>query len=236
MKAVVVIPTYNESENIRSLIKQILKLGIKNLEILVVDDNSPDKTWKIVEDIGNKKVNLLLRKKDKGRGRAGAAGFKKALDMGADFIIEMDADFSHNPRYIPTLLKKMNEADVVLGSRAVKGGKDVGRPKARLVITKFANLYIKILLGLDVKDCNSGYRCFRREVLEKINPDKIMSKGPAIVQEVLFKAHLKGFKICEIPITFKEREKGNSKLGVRQLYQGYLMVLRLLIMHAFGRI
>lgn len=236
MKIYVIIPTYNEKENIANLINEILRLDIKNLHILVVDDFSPDGTWKIVEEISKKKdnVNLLLRKIKRGRGYAGKDAFIYCLKNKADLIIEMDADFSHNPKYIPLMLKEIKNYDMVLGSRRVKGAREVGRGVIRIIITYLANLYIRIILGLKVKDCNSGFRCFRRDVLEKINPEKIKSKGPAIIQEVLFKAHLKGFKIKEIPITFVNRTKGKSKLGTSQLAAGYFMVLKLKIQHLFG--
>ena len=233
MKTIVMIPTYNEKENIGKLINQVLALKIENLEMVVIDDSSPDGTAEIVKGIAskNKKVHLILRTKNKGRGYAGKAGYKYALEHNADYIIEMDADFSHNPEYIPELLKKIKECDLVLGSRAVKGGKEVGRNIIRMVITKIANFYIRTLLGLNVKDTNSGFRCFRRSVLENIGVDKITSKGPSIVQEVLFRAHLKGFKIKEIPILFRERKVGTSKLGIPQLFGGYIMVLKLKLLH-----
>ena len=238
MKPFVMIPTYNEKENIADLINEILGLKIKNLHIVVADDNSPDGTWRIVQKISkNKKnVHLLLRKTKRGRGYAGKDGFIYCLKHNADVIIEMDADMSHDPKYIPLMLKELNNADLILGSRQLKGSKETGRSIIRKTITYFANLYIQILLGLKIKDCNSGYRCFKRKVLEKINLNSIESKGPAIVQEVLFKAYLKGFKIKEIPITFVNRTKGKSKLGIKQLANGYFMVLRLKMKHLAGKI
>ncbi len=232
------IPTYNERENIKNLIDKILKLKIKDLHVVVADDNSPDETWKIVQEISrkNKNVHLLLRKKDKGRGSAGKDGFVYCLKHGADIIVEMDADMSHDPKYIPSMLKELKNADLILGSRRVKGSEEVGRSFIRRIITYLANLYIKLMLGLKVNDCNSGFRCFKREVLEKINAEKLESKGPAIVQEVLFKAHLKGFRIKEIPITFVNRTKGYSKLGIPQLAAGYFMVLRFKILSMLGRL
>ena len=236
MKTFVMIPTYNEKENIKSLIDKILKLKIKNLHIVVVDDNSPDGTWRIVQDLSNKNrnVHLLLRKKDKGRGAAGKDGFIYCLNHGADIVVEVDADLSHDPKYIPLMLKELNNADIILGSRRVEGAKEIGRSLMRRIITYIANFYIRSMLGLKVRDCNSGFRCFKREVLEKINAARLESKGPAIVQEVLFKAHLKGLKIKEIPITFVNRTKGNSKLGMPQLAAGYFMVLKLKIKNIFG--
>lgn len=238
MKTFVMIPTYNESENIRILIDKILGLKINDLNIVVVDDNSPDGTAGIIKKISkrNKNVHLLLRKKDKGRGYAGRDGFIYCLKHGADAIVEMDADMSHDPKYIPKMIEELKNADLILGSRRVEGAEEIGRSFARRIITYLANLYIKVVLGLKVRDCNSGFRCFKRKVLEKINVEKLESKGPAIVQEVLFKAHLKGFKIKEIPITFVNRTKGRSKLGMPQLIAGYFMVLRLKMLSIIGRI
>src|SRR3989338_9924791 len=164
MKPYVMIPTYNERENIANLIGQILKLKIKNLHIVVVDDNSPDGTWKIVQSISKKKKNvyLLLRKKDKGRGSAGKDGFIYCLDHDADVVVEMDADMSHDPKYITALIAGLKTADLVLGSRRVEGSKEIGRIWLRKFVTFGANLYIRLMLGLKVRDCNSGFRCFRR--------------------------------------------------------------------------
>ena len=238
MKTFVMIPTYNEKENIKDLIDRILKLKMKDLHIVVVDDNSPDGTADIVKKISKykKNVHLLLRKKDKGRGAAGRDGFIYCLRHNADIVVEMDADLSHDPKYIPLLIDELKNADLILGSRRVEGGKEIGRSFIRKIVTYFANLYIRFMLGLKVKDCNSGFRCFNREVLEKINLERLESKGPAIVQEVLFKAHLKGFKIKEIPIKFVDRTKGKSKLGFAQLITGYFMVLKLRIQNLFGTI
>src|SRR3989338_8537996 len=235
MKTHVMVPTYNEAGNIGKLLNE---LSLYNVDIVVVDDNSPDGTAEIVKDImkGNDKFHLLLRKEKRGRGNAGKDGYKYCLENGADYILEMDADFSHEPRDVPRLIEAMNDADVVLGSRFAEGGSQVGRNILRRTITFFANLYIRLLLGLKVKDCNSGFRCFMREVLEGIDAGKIFSTGPDIVQEVLYKAHLKGFKIKEIPIVFHERVKGESKLGWKQLWRGYLMVLKLKYMHLKGEI
>jgi len=232
------IPTYNEKENIKNLINKIIKLKIKDLNIVVADDSSPDGTWKIIEQISkkNKNIHLLLRKKDKGRGAAGRDGFAYCLKKGADAVVEMDADFSHDPKYIPQMIKELKNADLILGSRRAEGSKEIGRSFVRRAITHIANSYIRVMLGLNVKDCNSGFRCFKRAVLERINLDKLESKGPSIVQEVLFKAHLKGFKIKEIPITFTNRTKGQSKLGIPQLAAGYFMVLKLKFLSVIGKI
>src|SRR3989338_5395136 len=206
MKTFVLIPTYNEKENIANLINEILKLKIKNMHIVVADDSSPDGTWKIVQGISKKQknVHLLLRKKDRGRGSAGRDGFIYCLKNKADIIVEMDADFSHNPEYIPIMLKEIKNYDIILGPR--------------------------------VRDCNSGFRCFKSGILKKIEPEKLESKGPSIVQEVLFKAHLKKARIVEIPIVFINRKKGVSKLGIKQLMLAYVMVLKLKLRHLSGLI
>lgn len=237
MKTVLVIPTYNEAENIERLITALRRLNL-DLDILVVDDNSPDGTSTIAERLmkKDKKLHLLLRTRDKGRGSAGVAGFKKALDMKADIICEMDADFSHDPQYLPALLKELEKGDVVLGSRAVSGGSDDDRPFLRRMLTVFANFYIRLLLGVPVRDCNSGYRCFKRRVLAALNLDKITTKGPGIVQEILYRAHLAGFRIVEVPISFVERRKGTSKLGFKHLYRGYFLILKLRFLRLIGRL
>src|SRR3989338_3095540 len=238
MKTYIMIPTYNERENIAALIGEILKLNIKNLHIVAVDDNSPDGTASIVKGISKKRknVHLLLRTKNKGRGAAGKDGFIYCLQHGADVVIEMDGDFSHHPRYIPQMLREMQKYDLVLGSRLVKGGHDIGRGIIRRIITILANFYITVMLGIRVKDCNSGFRCFRGSLLRKIKVERLESKGPSIVQEVLFKAHLAGARIKEIPIDFINSTKGKSKLGLREVAMGYWKVLKLKCAHLAGRL
>lgn len=228
MKTYVMIPTYNERENIGNLIREILNLNIPDLYILVVDDNSPDGTSEVVRNLSGKhpEVELLLRTTERGRGAAGIAGFKYALDHEADSVIEMDADFSHHPKYIPQLLEALRDADMVIGSRFVGGGKDVNRGIARRIITLLAGIYVRILLGLKIKDVSSGYRCFKRKVLEAIGLDSMISTGPSIVSEVFYRAHLKGFSIKEIPIEFKDRIHGQTKLNYKILIKTLLMVLK----------
>jgi dolichol-phosphate mannosyltransferase len=238
MNIVVMLPTYNESENIEHLIHALFQLNIAHLEILVVDDHSPDGTWKIVERLMKKYpfLHLLLRTGPRGRGLAGVAGFLKALEMGADIVVEMDADFSHNPSSLPSLLSALDSADMVVGSRAVKGGSDFDRPFLRQLLTVFANLYIRLLLGVRVKDCNSGYRVFRRNVLTSIDLEHITSHGPGIIQEVLYRVHLHKFRIKEVPIAFVERKRGLSKLGFSHLYQGYILILKLRLLRLMRKL
>jgi len=237
MKTIIMLPTYNEAENIEKIIKAI-KQQVPQTTILVVDDNSPDGTWKIVKKLAkqDKTIHLLHRTTNKGRGAAGIAGFKQALAMQGDIICEMDADFSHDPKYLPSLLEALQTADMVLGSRAVSGGKDADRSFLRQLITKLANLYTRLLLGIRVKDCNSGYRCFKRKVLEDINLDSLTSTGPGIVQEILYKVAVKNFVIKEVPISFIERKEGKSKLQVKHLYRGYFNIVKLRLQHLFGKL
>jgi len=235
-KIFIMIPTYNERGNIALLIKEIFSLKIPNLEIVVVDDNSPDRTWEVVKDISkkNKKVHLLHRTRNRGRGLAGVAGFKYALEHGADYIMEMDADFSHQPRHIPELLKTAERYPVVLGSRSVKGGRDIGRTLFRRLVTFLSNLFIRIIFGISIQDPNSGFRCFRREVLEKVDLDTIRSRDADIVQELLYKCHQKGFKIKEIPIRFRDRLHGETTKDWRDYVKGIRVVLRLRLNTLFG--
>lgn len=222
MKTYVIIPTYNEAGNIEALLKEIKAQNIPGLIPVVVDDNSPDGTAKIAE----KEAKVILRTKDRGRGSAGIEGFKYALKEGADYIIEMDADFSHHPKYLKDLIKPMDKYDIVIGSRFVEGGKDLDRGIARKVVTTFARNYIKWILGIKVNDITSGYRCFRRKVLEAIGLDHMISAGPSIVSEILYKASLKGFKIYETPIVFEDRKTGETKLNAKILLKTLYMIYK----------
>ncbi len=235
MNIVVVIPTYNERESIGSLIREVLSLSLE-LNILVVDDNSPDGTGAIVSKLAEEspKVRLLTRKKRKGRGSAGVDGFKKALEMGADMVIEMDADFSHHPRHIPDLVANANNYHVVLGSRFVVGGADRDRGMLRQMVTRLAGLYVRTSLGIKIRDVSSGYRCFRKEVFEKVDMDDMISAGPAIVLEILYKVCLNGFSVKEVPIIFEDRRQGQTKLDTITLLETLVMVLRLRKMHRQG--
>jgi len=219
------IPTYNESKNIERLIGQIFGYT-SQVDILVVDDNSPDGTGQIIDKLSaeNPRVHILHRKKLRGRGLAGIAGLRYALNWGAEAIVEMDADFSHDPKHLPTLLEGLNEADVVLGSRFVKGGADVGRGWLRHAITIFANWYIRLVLKIKIKDCTSGYRVFKREVLETIDVDSLISRGPAIVQEILYSSILSGFRVKEVPIVFIDRQRGNSSFNFKIMFEGFMMI------------
>ncbi|MCD4812264.1 polyprenol monophosphomannose synthase [bacterium] len=224
----VMIPTYNEKANIIRLLENIEALGIPNLAIVVVDDCSPDGTGKLVDRFAKKKKNIhaVHRVHERGRGTAGIAGFKYALAHKADMVIEMDADFSHHPRYIPDMIKAAKQCDVVVGSRFVQGGRDLDRGMSRHLITRMANFYIRRVLKItDVHDCTSGYRLFKRSVLESIKMDNTVSLGPSIVQELLYKATQKGYRAKEIPIVFVDRREGKSTFNWRIMVQSFLMTL-----------
>lgn len=234
-KIFIVLPTYNEKENIGRLVETLLSHE-GDYEVVVVDDNSPDKTWKVVQILAetDKRIHLIRRMDDFGRGRSGVAGFRYALDHGADLIVEMDADFSHDPVYVPLLVKAASHYEVILGSRMVEGGSDLERSFIRKYLTLLSSAYARLLLGVSVKDCNSGFRCFRRYVLKSIGPESIKSRGPAIVQEVLFKSHRLGFSISEVPIVFRSRSKGDSNLSIVKLAATFFSVLNFGIVRIMG--
>jgi dolichol-phosphate mannosyltransferase len=229
-KVIAMIPTYNERENIGGLIRDILALPIEHdLSVLVVDDNSPDGTAAEVADIGDRdpRVRLLLRTEKRGRGLSGIAGFREALDLGADYIIEMDGDGSHQPAFIPSLLDATRRQDLVLGSRFIEGGRDADRPPHRRLVTFLVRHFIRRLFSVPVRDVSSGFRCFRREVLEKIGLDSLVSIGPSVVLEILLKAHRLGFTIEEIPIVFVDRKKGRTKLTALTLWRTLRLAIRI---------
>lgn len=221
MRIIVVLPTYNESENIPTLVDELLRLS-RHLEVLVVDDDSPDGTWRIVEQWASRdpRVHLLRRTTERGRGSAGVAGFRKALDLGADLIVEMDADWSHHPRFLRRMLPAARRADVVVGSRLVPGGGEQGRSPVRTLITLMANLYLRVLLGVPVRDCTSGYRVFRRRVLARVDWERVRATGPAIVQEMLVATQAAGARFAEVPILFEERRAGRSTFNSKILLAG----------------
>lgn len=238
---VVTVPTYNESGNIGILIDELLALG-PGFHVLVVDDDSPDGTWRIVAERAQQdaRVELLHRREDRGRGRSGRDGFVRALEIGAPVVVEMDADLSHQPKYIPDMIRRLNggptPVGLVLGSRATGGGKDADRGALRRVITKLANLYIRIVLGIHVRDCNSGFRAWKRTTLERIAVGETFSAGPAIVQELLFKTARAEIGIAEVPIEFQNRRHGESTLTIGKLLTGYVTVLKLRYLSLIGRI
>lgn len=231
----ITVPTYNEAENIGDLLREIRR-RVPDAHVLVVDDHSPDGTSAIVEKLARRdgQVHLLTRFQDKGRGRSGRDGFVHALGQGAKWVVEMDADFSHHPRYLPAILDAARRFDVVLGSRAVPGGCEMGRPASRAVLTGLVGHFLRFMLGVSVRDPSSGYRCWSRRALERIEVEKLVSVGPSIVSEMLFKARLQTLSFEEVPIVFEDRERGESKLDWKTLLRTFEMVFELRRLHRQG--
>ncbi|PQV63035.1 dolichol-phosphate mannosyltransferase [Abditibacterium utsteinense] len=228
----ITIPTYNEAENIGDLLREI-RHYMPGAQVLVVDDNSPDGTSELVQQMreSDAQIHLLTRFEDKGRGRSGRDGFIYALERGAKWAIEMDADFSHHPRYLPAILDAARKNDVVLGSRTMPGGREVGRAKSREFLTSIVGHFLRFMLGVSVRDPSSGFRCWSRHALETIDAPNIVSVGPAIVSEMLFKARLRNLRIAEVPIVFEDRTRGDSKLDFKTLLRTFGMVFELQKMH-----
>ncbi len=237
-KSLIIIPTYNELENIQKMIPEIFGLYENNLDILVIDDNSPDGTGRFVEELSknNNRVKIIRREKKSGLGTAYVEGFKFALKNNYDFIFEMDADFSHDPKEIRNFLKAIKDYDLVLGSRYASGISVVNWPMRRLILSYLANLYTRIITGLPVKDATGGFKCFRRQVLESINFDKVKSNGYAFQIEITFKAWKNGFTILEIPIIFIDRTTGTSKMSKKIVHEAIFMVWKLRLRSIFGHL
>lgn len=215
MKKIVILPTYNEKGNIIKIVPKILasKLG---LDILIVDDNSPDGTGKIADQFVKKyknKVFVLHRKDKEGLGKAYIAGFNWALKKNYGIIIQMDADFSHNPKYLATMLQEIKKYDLVIGSRYVKGGGTKGWTIDRKILSRGGSLYSKIILGITLDDLTGGFKCWRAGSLRRVDLDSITSNGYSFQIEMNFRAATSGLKIKEIPIIFVDREKGKSKMS-----------------------
>ncbi len=236
-KALVITPTYNEAQNVTRLIEEVLQQD-PSVEILIVDDGSPDGTAMLVQEIlqNNPRVHLLQRPQKMGLGTAYVAGFKYAIENKFDYVFEMDADFSHNPEKIPVFLEYIREYDLVIGSRYIQGVNVVNWPMKRLLLSYFANIYTRIITGMPVKDATGGYKCYRREVLESINLDEIKSNGYAFQIEISFKAFKKGFRLFEMPITFVDRNAGVSKMSKKIVYEAVFMVWKLKYRSIFNQL
>lgn len=237
-RAVVIIPTYNERENARNIVYTVLAAEPR-ADVLVVDDNSPDGTAAIVAEIAttSPRVHVLNRPGKMGLGTAYRDGFRWALDRDYEYVLEMDADFSHNPEEIPRFLEAAKTADFVLGSRYLDGNVTVvDWPMSRLMLSYFANVYARIVTGLKLWDATGGFKCFHRRVLEAINLDDVRSNGYAFQIEMSFRAFRKGFRGIEIPIVFTDRTHGTSKMHGGIVREAVLMVWRLRWWALVGRI
>ena len=226
LKALVSLTTYNEKENIESLVNEILK--VDNVRIVIVDDTSPDGTGEIACRLARENPNRIhvIQRQERGAGTANIAAFKYALTQDVDYVIRMDADFSHDPKYIPQFLEKIRDYDVVIGSRLVKGGKSVRNPMRKL-ISNVANLYTRLLFGWHLKDWCGGYRGYSRAALASLDFDKFYSTGYSIGMETLYRLVKKGFSYVEMPIEFIDKRKGKSKFSAKEIVQYMITVLRL---------
>lgn len=239
-KILVIIPTYNESENIASIIPEVLKNSTDrdNYNVLVIDDNSPDGTASIVEKMNNPSVNILKREKKMGLGTAYVTGFRYAIEKGYDLVFEMDADFSHDPKYLKNFVEKINEGyDLVIGSRYNKKGVSVVNwPLRRLLLSYSANIYTRIITGLPVKDTTAGFTCYRVSALSQLNLDNINSNGYSFQIEMKYKFYKKGFRLFEIPILFIDRRAGESKMSRSVVIEACFMVWKLKFKSITGKL
>ena len=224
-RALVVVPTYNERTNVPLLVPAIL-IQDPRLEVLVVDDNSPDGTGQLADDLAKNdaRVHVLHRPVKQGLGKAYIAGFTWALERGYDYVFEMDADFSHDPRFLPEFLRAIETADLVVGSRYKSGVNVINWPMSRLLLSIGANQYARVVTGLPIADSTGGFKCFRRQVLEAIELDRVRSNGYAFQIEMTFRAWKKGFRIAEIPIVFTDRVEGQSKMNRKIVREAIWMV------------
>jgi dolichol-phosphate mannosyltransferase len=236
LKAVVVIPTYNEHENIERLATEVLSKD-NSIHILIVDDNSPDGTGEIADRMAaaDDRIHVLHRKGKLGLGSAYREGFRLAIDQGADYIVEMDADFSHDPAILPRFFEKMSEYDLVIGSRYLNGVSVVNWPLRRLMLSYFASVYTRVITGLRISDCTSGFKCFNRKVLEAIDLNRIRSDGYSFQIEMNYRCVEKGFRIGEVPIIFIDRHAGSSKMSKKIVREAVIMVWKLKLGTIFNK-
>jgi dolichol-phosphate mannosyltransferase len=215
VRRVICLPTYDERENVESMVRALGALELEGLEVLVIDDASPDGTGEIADRLADELpwVHVLHRKKKEGLGPAYLAGFARALELGADFVFEMDCDFSHDPADVPRLAAASEKADLVLGSRYVSGGGTRNWGLVRRFVSRAGSLYAQVLLQLGIRDLTGGFKCYRRAVLEAIDLSAIDSRGYAFQIETTYRAIRAGFRVVEIPITFADREVGGSKMS-----------------------
>ncbi len=237
--SIIIIPTYNERENIEDIIRVVFGME-KVFHILIIDDGSPDGTADIVKRLQEEfpeRLFMIQRKGKLGLGTAYIAGFKWSLDHQYDYIFEMDADFSHDPKDLPRLYKACSEegGDVAIGSRYVSGVNVVNWPMGRILMSYFASAYVRIITGMPVRDTTAGFKCYRRRVLEKINLDKIHFKGYAFQIEMKFTAYKYGFKIIEVPVIFTNRQKGTSKMNSSIFGEAVFGVIKLKVWSWFRK-
>jgi dolichol-phosphate mannosyltransferase len=232
MKTLVLIPTYNERENLPPLVAEVL--AVPGTEVLVIDDQSPDGTGAVADELATRhpgRVRVMHRTGRRGLGVSYRDGFRDAVGSDADLVVQMDADRSHDPQYLPAMIAAAASADLVVGSRYLHGISVVNWPLRRIILSSFANAYIRSVTGLGIRDCTTGYRCWRREALARLPLDRIASEGYSFVVEVTFLAAVRGLRITETPIIFIERREGASKLSSGVLFESLLMPWRLVLRH-----
>jgi dolichol-phosphate mannosyltransferase len=236
-RALVVVPTYNERVNLPLIVPLILQQDAR-IEVLVVDDNSPDGTGHLADEMaaGNRRIHVLHRPGKAGLGKAYLAGFRWALECGYDFIFEMDADFSHDPKFLPEFLQAVETADLVIGSRYRAGVNVINWPISRLLLSLGANEYARRVTGLPLTDSTGGFKCFRRRVLEAIDFEKVKSNGYSFQIEMSFRAWKQGFRLVEIPIVFTDRVEGQSKMDKRIVREAIWMVWWLRLKSMIGQL
>ncbi|MDZ4722559.1 MAG: polyprenol monophosphomannose synthase [candidate division Zixibacteria bacterium] len=236
-RALIIFPTYNEKDNIEKIVHAVLPMDPR-IHVLIVDDNSPDGTGQIADKLASQMstVNVLHRTKKEGLGRAYIAGFKWAMERKFDYIFEMDADFSHGPEYIRDFLREIQNYDVVLGSRYISGVNVINWPMSRLLLSYFANMYTRVITGLPLRDATGGFKCFRRQVLETIELDKVHASGYMFQIEMSMRAWKKGFTLKEIPIVFVDRVAGSSKMSKKIMREAIWMVWMLRLKSMFGKL
>lgn len=235
-KTIVIVPTYNERDNLPVLVQKLVSLPV-SVDILVVDDNSPDGTGKIADELAakNPHIHVLHRPGKEGLGRAYCAGFKWALERGYEFIFEMDGDFSHNPDDVPAFLKAAENADLVVGSRYRNGIRVINWPLKRLMLSMCAAKYVQVITGMPVSDPTGGYKCFRRRALQSINLDQVRSNGYSFQIEMTHKIWRSGMRVAEVPIIFTDRFQGSSKMSAKIVREALFMVWRLWFQNGFRR-
>jgi dolichol-phosphate mannosyltransferase len=235
-QALVIVPTYNERENLPVLIDELLRHP--NVRVMVVDDHSPDGTGQVADDLARtyrERVQVIHRTGRRGLGRSYVDGIMQAIRQPVDVICQMDADFSHDPARLPDLIGATRDADIVIGSRYVPGGAIVNWPRRRLLLSRFANLYVRLITRMAAHDCTSGYRCWRRDTLAALPLDRFMSDGYSFLVEMLFAASIRGARIAEVPITYVERRLGQSKMSRAVIFESAITPWRLIATRARAR-
>jgi len=227
-RTLIVVPTYNERENVAALVAQLLEVA-PDADVMLVDDNSPDGTAPFAEELfgANPRFSVLRRAGARGYGRSLVDGYRRALERGYARLLQLDADFSHDPRSIPSLVAASLSSDVVIGSRYCEGGRVANWPLRRRALSRFANDYVRLITGLRARDTTSGFRCYTRRALRRLLEGRVAAEGYAFLVEAVFRAQREGLSVTEVPITFTDRREGQSKMSRKVIFESVLMPWRL---------